>query len=153
MKRLAVLLLGAALATTHAHAQVSQVPVLGPAAEPAFVEHRVTLQISDPGDAKQTLILNVAFNILNVYGPDKVAIEVVAFGPGLDLLRDGNPNAERISSLVAHGVHFDACENTIDTIERNTGKPFPLNKDARRVVAGAPQIMTLAEHGYTTIRP
>lgn len=152
MKRIAVLLLGLTLAS-QAHAQATQTPVLGPAAEPAFVEHRVTLQISDPGDAKQTLILNVASNILNVYGPDKVAIEVVAFGPGLDLLREGNANADRISSLVAHGVHFDACENTIDTIERNTGKPFPLNKDARRVVAGVPQIMTLSEHGYITIRP
>ena len=139
-----------AQAQSSAHADA---PAVGMADEAAFVEHRLALQISDPGDAKQTLILNVAFNVLKVYGPDKVAIEIVAFGPGIDLLRDGNPNADRIRSLVTEGVKFDACENTIDTIERNTGKPFPLNSLAHRVVGGVPHIMTLAEHGYTTVRP
>lgn len=121
--------------------------------EPAFAEHRLTLQLSDAGEAKQTLVLNVAFNILKLYGPDKVAIEIVAFGPGIDLLREGNPNDERIASLAQQGVHFDACMNTVETIERNTGKPYPLNPLARRVPAGVAQIMTLAEHGYTTVRP
>jgi intracellular sulfur oxidation DsrE/DsrF family protein len=145
-----VSLLAAFALAGHAHAQE---PVLGVAPEPAFTEHRLTLQISDAGEAKQTTTLNVAFNILKVYGPDKVAIEIVAFGPGIDLMRDGNPNAERIRSLVAQGVHFEACNNTIETLERKTGKPFPLNPQARRVTAGVAQIMTLAEHGYTTIRP
>jgi len=82
-----------------------------------------------------------------------VAIDVVAFGPGIDLLRDGNTNAQRIRSLVAQGVRFDACMNTVETIERETGKPYPLTADARKVEAGVVQIMTLAEHGYTTVRP
>ncbi len=121
--------------------------------EAAFVEHRLTLQLSDGGEAKQSLVLNVAFNVLKSYGPDKVAIDVVAFGPGIDLLRDGNPNAARIRSLAAQGVRFDACMNTVATIERETGKPYPLSPDARKVETGVVQIMTLAEHGYTTVRP
>ena len=121
--------------------------------ESAFVEHRLTLQISDAAEAKQTAVLNVAFNVLKVFGPDKVSIEVVAFGAGIDLLHDGNANGTRIRSLVAQGVRFDACMNTVETIERDTGKPYPLHPDARRVVAGVVQIMTLAEHGYTTVRP
>ncbi len=138
------------LTSVHAHAQAPEVGMPG---EAAFVEHRLALQLSDAGEAKQTLVLNVAFNVLKVYGPDKVAIDVVAFGPGIDLLREGNPNAERISSLVAQGVRFDACMNTVETIERTTGKPYPLNPHARKVEAGVVQIMTLAEHGYTTVRP
>jgi intracellular sulfur oxidation DsrE/DsrF family protein len=125
-------------------------PVQG---EPAFVEHRLTLQLSDPGAEKQSLVLSVAFNVLKAYGPDKVAIDVVAFGPGIDLLRDGNPNAERIHSLVTQGVRFDACMNTVTTIERETGKPYPLNPLARHVEAGVVRILNLAEHGYTTVRP
>jgi len=132
---------------------LAQTPSVGMPNEPAFVEHRVTLQISDAGEPKQTQVLNVAFNVLKSFGPDKVAIEVVAFGPGIDLVRDGNPNAERISSLVKQGVKFDACMNTIETIERNTGKPFPLNPQAVRVPSGATQLLLLAEHGYTIIRP
>jgi uncharacterized protein len=121
--------------------------------EPAFAEHRLTLQLSDPGAEKQSLVLSVAFNVLKVYGPDRVAIDVVAFGPGIDLLRDGNANAERIHSLVAQGVRFDACMNTVTTIERETGKPYKLNPLARQVEAGVVRILNLAEHGYTTVRP
>ena len=121
--------------------------------EPAFVEHRLTLQLSDAAEAKQAIVLSVAANMLKAYGPDKVAIDVVAFGPGIDLLHDGNPNAAKIRSLVAQGVHFDACMNTVETIERETGKTYALAPDARRVGSGVVQIITLAEHGYTTVRP
>ena len=124
-----------------------------PVIEPAFVEHRLTLQLSEPGESKQSQVLNAANNVLKVYGPDKVAIDIVAFGPGIDLLREGNPNAERVHSLVAQGVRFDVCMNTVTTIERETGKPCPLNPQARRVEAGIARIMTLAEHGYVTVRP
>ena len=126
---------------------------IGMADEAAFVEHRLTLQISDADPAKQTQVLNNAFNVLTAYGPDKVAIEIVGFGPGIDLMRDGNANAERISSLVSQGVKFDVCMNTIATVERNTGKPYPVNPLVHKVPSGVVQIMTLAEHGYTTIRP
>jgi len=121
--------------------------------EAAFVEHRLGLQISDSDPGKQTQVLNNAFNVLTAYGPDKVAIEVVTFGPGVDLLHDGNVNAERISSLVAQGVRFDVCMNTVETIERNTGKAYALNPHAIRVPSGVVHLITLAEHGYTIIRP
>lgn len=121
--------------------------------EPAFVEHRLTLQLSDAAEAKQAIVLSVAANLLKAFGPDKVAIDVVAFGPGIDLLHDGNPNAAKIRSLVAQGVRFDACMNTVDTIERETGKPYVLAPESRRVDSGVVQIITLAEHGYTTVRP
>ena len=149
MRPTLVLLAGLAV-SGHAFAQA---PVLGVPAEPVFAEHRVALQLSDSGDAKQTLILNVASNLIKTFGPDKVAIDVVAFGPGIDLMRDGNQNAGRMSDLMKQGVHFDACNNTIETIERNTGKPFPLNPRARRVTGGVPEIVVLAEHGYIVIRP
>ena len=149
----ALLALAAGPATAQPPAPVENTPGENTPAESAFVEHRLTLQLSDPGPEKQSQVLSVAFNVLKVYGPDKVAIDVVAFGPGIDLLRDGNPNAERIHSLVAQGVRFDACMNTVTTIERDTGKSYPLNPLAQRVEAGVVRIMNLAEHGYTTVRP
>ena len=146
------LLLLLSVASAHGQDQAQQRGV-GMPDEPAFVEHRLTLQLSDAGEAKQALVLSVAANVLKLYGPDKVAIDVVAFGPGIDLLHEGNPNGAKIRSLVAQGVHFDACMNTIATIERTTGKPYPLLPEARRVAAGVVQIISLAEHGYTTVRP
>ncbi|HTJ02178.1 MAG TPA: hypothetical protein VL492_05260 [Methylovirgula sp.] len=125
----------------------------GVAGEPVFAEHRLTLQLSDKSPDKEALVLSVAANVLKAYGPDKVAIEVVAFGPGVDLLSADNPNKALIESLIVQGVRFDVCMNTVDTIERKTGKPFPLNPHAQKVVAGVERIITLAEHGYVTVRP
>lgn len=124
-----------------------------PAAEGAFVEHRLALQISDATPEKQALVLNVVVNVLKTYGPDKVAIKVVAFGPGIDLLRAGNANEARIVSLAAQGVHFDVCMNTVETVELATGKPYPLNPVAQRVPAGVVELISLTERGYTLIRP
>jgi intracellular sulfur oxidation DsrE/DsrF family protein len=129
-----------------AHAQVA--PIDRP-----FVEHHVVLQLSDNADAKQHMILNNVENLLKALGPDKVSVEVVAFGPGLELLNEANPLAEHIRSLTQQGVRFDACQNTIDTWERNNSKPFPLLPAAQRVPSGVTQILYLVEHGYTNIRP
>src|SRR5471030_1494738 len=52
--------------------------------------------------------------LLKAYEPDKIAIEVVTFGPGIDLLRSENPNRQRVESLIAQGVKFDVCLNTVD---------------------------------------
>jgi len=142
------------LATAPALAQGPAPPAtVGVPGEPIFTEHRLVLQLSDADEAKQTQVLNNAVNVLEVFGPDKVAIEVVTFGPGIDLLHDGNRNADRIHSLTLQGVKFDVCLNTVHTVERNTGKPYALNPLARPVKAGIVQIMTLAEHGYVVVRP
>ncbi len=121
--------------------------------EGAFVEYRLALQLSDATPEKEKLVLSVAYNVLKTYGPDKVAIEVVAFGPGVDLLKSTNANAERVASLVAQGVRFDVCNYTLDTIERETGLSFPLNPLAKKVEAGVPYLLSLARHGYLVVRP
>ena len=80
------------------------------------------LQLSDGDPKKQGLVISVANNLMKFYDPDKVAIEVVAFGAGIDLLSPDNENRKRIESLVAQGARFDICINTVDTLERETGK-------------------------------
>lgn len=132
---------------------LAQTKPVGMQDEPPFIEHRVALQLSDEGEAKHTQVLNNVLNVLKFYGLDKVAIEVVTFGPGVELLREGNPNTARISSLIEQGVHFDICMNTLEAMERKSGKPFPLNPQAIKVPAGIAQLMTLSEKGYTVIRP
>lgn len=121
--------------------------------ESPFVEHRLALQLSDRAPDKQALVLSVANQMLKQYGMDKVAIEVVAFGPGIDLLRADSPNRARVDSLVSAGVRFDICMNTVETVQRETGKPVPINPNAHRVTAAVARILFLTEHGYTLVRP
>jgi hypothetical protein len=128
-------------------------------AEPAplpdkpFAEHRIVLQLSDNDPRKQGLVISVAYNLLKLYDPDKVAIEVVAFGPGIDLLFPDNPNRKLIESLIAQGVRFDICLNTVDTIERDSGKRPQYIPAATPVQVGVGQILSLTENGYTLVRP
>jgi len=124
-----------------------------PLPDKPFAEHRVVLQLSDNDPKKQSLVISVAYNLLKQYDPDKVAIEVVAFGPGIDLLRTGNANRKRVESLVAQGVRFDVCLNTVDTIERDTGKRPDIIPAAIPVQVGVGQILSLTENGYTLVRP
>jgi intracellular sulfur oxidation DsrE/DsrF family protein len=124
-----------------------------PLPDKPFAEHRIALQLSDNDPTKQSLVLSVAYNLLKLYDPDKVAIEVVTFGPGIDLLRPDNANRNRVESLVAQGVRFDVCLNTVDTIERETGKRPEIIAAAIPVQAGVGQILALTENGYTVVRP
>lgn len=124
------------------------------AEEKVFAEKKVVLQISDAIPEKQTLLLNVAGNVLNHYGQDKVEVEVVAFGPGLKLLFADNANKERIKSLAAAGVRFSACENTMKAMTKvNDGVAPSLLAEARLTPAGIVRIVDLEEQGYRNIRP
>jgi intracellular sulfur oxidation DsrE/DsrF family protein len=124
-----------------------------PLLDKPFAEHRVVLQLSDNDPKKQSLVISVAYNLLKAYDPDKVAIEVVTFGPGIDLLRTDNPNRKLVESLVAQGVRFDVCLNTVDTVERDTGKRPDIIAAATPVQVGVGQILSLTENGYTLVRP
>jgi intracellular sulfur oxidation DsrE/DsrF family protein len=124
-----------------------------PLPDKPFAEHRIVLQLSDNDARKQSLVVSVANNLLKLYGPDKVAIEVVAFGPGIDLLNPDNPSRKRVESLVAQGVRFDVCLNTVDTIEHETGKRPEFIAAATPVPVGVAQILALTENGYTLVRP
>src|SRR4051794_18765292 len=130
-----------------AHAQ--QVPLQ----DKPFAEHKIVLQLSDNDPKKQGLVISVANNLMKFYDPDKVAIEVVAFGPGIDLLKLDNPNRKAVESLVAQGVRVDICLNTVDTLEREAGKRPEFLPVATPVQVGVAQILFLTENGYTLVRP
>lgn len=118
-----------------------------------FANTHVVLQISDPNPFKQTLVLNVAHNLIKHYGQDKVDVEIVAFGPGLRLLTKSNTNTGRISGLASQGVRFSACGNTIHHMTQLLGHPPEMNPQATVVSAGAVRIIDLVADGYTLIKP
>lgn len=124
-----------------------------PLQDKPFAEHKIVLQLSDSDARKQALVLSVANNLLKAYDPDKIAVEVVAFGPGIDLLLSGGERRKQVESLIAQGVRFDICLNTVDTIERETGKRPEFIPAATPVQVGVGQILFLAENGYTVVRP
>jgi intracellular sulfur oxidation DsrE/DsrF family protein len=115
-----------------------------------FAEHFAVFHISSGDDFTQTLVLNNAQNLANHYGPDKVVIEIVAYGPGLKTLFKENANAKRIARMSGSGITFTACGNTMQAMGRSKES---LNKHSKVVPGGVIRIMELQEAGWTYIRP
>lgn len=118
-----------------------------------FAEERVVLQISDSDPFKQTLVLNVASNLVKAYGQDKVDVEIVAFGPGLRLMFKDNINSGRISGLTSSGVKFAACGNTLTKMTKLLGQTPELHSSAGTVPGGAVRIINLVNQGFKLIKP
>lgn len=131
--------------------------LLAPAAmaqdEKPFADQKFVLQISDMDPDKQTLVLNVAGNIMKAYGQDRADVEIVAFGPGLRLLFAENSNAGRIEGLTQSGVRFSACANTMANMGRILGHEPVLNPHATVVPGGIVRIKELADLGYLVVKP
>jgi intracellular sulfur oxidation DsrE/DsrF family protein len=119
-----------------------------------FAEAHIVLQMADGDAESQASVLNVANNLIKHYGgPDFVDIEIVAYGPGLSLLYPDNVNEERISSLLTNEVRFVGCLNTVESIERATGKRPELIPEAVRVQTGVARLVERAQQGFVVIRP
>ena len=123
-------------------------------ADKPFAEHKIVLQISDGDPFKQTLVLNVANNLVKAYGPDKVDIQIVAFGPGLRLLFADNANKGRIKALAdSADVGFHACVNTIRNMSKKLGHKPAINPLATTDSPGVVRIVELVKKGYTLVKP
>lgn len=144
--------LGAVVAAATLHVAAARAEPK-PLPDKPFAEHRIVLQLSDSDAKKESLVISVANNLIKAYGPDAIAVEVVAFGPGIDVLRAENANRTRVESLISQGVKFDVCVNTLDTIERDTGKRPDIIPGAIPVQVGVGQILSLTENGFTLVRP
>jgi uncharacterized protein len=114
---------------------------------------KVVIQVSSDDPVTQRLALNNAVNVQNALGMDNVTVEVVAYGPGLSLLTDKSTQAERVSSLAMQDIIFSACANTMNAVEKKTGKKPQLIDGVTVVPAGVLRIMELQQQGYSYIRP
>ena len=120
--------------------------------------HHLAIQVDVDDPAVMNLALNNAANVAQHYtskGED-VEIEIVAYGPGLHMLRsDTSPVKDRIKSLNEGipSVAFTACGNTIASMEKKEGKPITVVPQAKVVPAGVVRLMELQEQGWTYVRP
>ena len=120
--------------------------------------HRVAVQVDVNDPAIMNLALNNVSNMAHHYHEigEKVEIEVVAFGPGLHMLRDDtSPVKARIKSMseTMPQLAFSACGNTRENMTRAESKDIPLISQAKVVNAGVVRLMELQERGWSYLRP
>jgi intracellular sulfur oxidation DsrE/DsrF family protein len=123
--------------------------------EKPFAEAHIILQVSDAEPVHQQATLDIANNLMKHYGGQDMAdIEVIAFGAGVPMLyADNAETADRVSSLIEHGVRFYVCGNTLDTIERKQGKRPELQSGVQIVQTGVAFMVDEIRRGYIPIHP
>ena len=128
---------------------------------PALAEgkvHYLAIHVDDNDKAKMNMALNNAANVTEYYETkgETVKIEIVAYGPGLHMLReDTSPVKGRIAamSLEHENLSFSACGNTLNGMTKKEGNPPKLVSEAALVPSGVVRLMELQEEGWTYIRP
>lgn len=116
----------------------------------AGVKHKVIFQVSDNDPAKWNLALNNASNIQQDLGRDNVEIEVVAYGPGLPMLKLDSPVSVRVGDALAQGVRIVACENTMTNTRATRADMLP---NIAYIKSGVVELMVKQQQGWSYIRP
>lgn len=135
---------------------LAALPIAASSAAPKA--HRMAVQI-DTGDAAvMNLALGNIGNAADFYAKqgETFAVEIVAYGPGLAMLRDDiSPVKDRLAALRTKvpGLVLSACHNTIAAVELNEGKKVVLVPGAAEVPSGVVRLMELQEQGWSYIRP
>ena len=124
-------------------------PVLGQTAKPDD-KQRVVFQVSDADPAKWNLALNNARNVQADLGKDNVQIEIVAYGPGLGMLKAESKVADRLAQALDDNVGLLACENTMTNTKVSRDEMYG---GIAYVKAGVTHIMKRQQEGWAYIRP
>lgn len=120
--------------------------------------HKLAIHVDENDPAVMNLALNNAQNVHSYYTQkgESVDIEIVAYGPGLNMYVAGkSPVADRIStmSLEMETLTFAACGNTLKKMSEKAGKEVALMSEANVVSSGVVRLIELQEAGYSYVRP
>ena len=112
--------------------------------------HGLVIQISDNDPAKWNLALNNAKNVQDDLGAANVDIEIVAYGPGINMLKLESASGSRVAEAMKANIKVVACENTM--------RGQKLSKDdmlggISYVNAGVTEIMKKQGEGWAYVRP
>ena len=112
--------------------------------------HRLVLQVSENDPASWNLALNNAENVQQVLGKDKVRIEIVAYGPGLNMLKSESKVANRLTAALDANVGLIACGTTMRKMKLTAAD---LAGGIKVVPAGVVHIMERQSEGWNYVKP
>jgi intracellular sulfur oxidation DsrE/DsrF family protein len=132
---------------------VTAVLAVAAASPPAFAqaaENRVVIQVSDADAGKWNLALNNARNLQTALGAKNVDIEIVAYGPGIGMLKADSVVGSRVGEALGAGVKIVACENTMGGQKLAKGDML---SGIGYVEAGVVEIMRRQQERWAYLRP
>ncbi|WP_443646485.1 DsrE family protein [Candidatus Ponderosibacter sp. Uisw_141_02] len=120
--------------------------------------HKTAFHVDESDPKVMNMALNNVQNVSNYYAGkgEKVIIELVAYGPGMNMFVKGkSPDEERISvmSMSIDDLQFSACGNTHRKMSEKAGKDVALIDGVGIVPSGVVRLVELQEQGYAYVRP
>lgn len=125
-------------------------------------KHRVVFQVSSEDRHAQQLALGNARNYSAYYKArgEPVEIEIVAYGPGLNMLRGDismmKGDLENVQQDLGTSLTVLACHNTREAVADSMGKKpedIPLLPGVKETPSGVVRIAEAQEQGWAYIRP
>ena len=114
--------------------------------------HHIAIQVDQNDPQVMNLVLNNATNVIEYYRAknEDVDIDIVAYGPGLHMLRADTSPVRTASSgsriwRFPSKVQFSACNNTKQGMEKAEGHPITIVPEATVVPSGVVHLMELQE--------
>lgn len=126
--------------------------VVGCASMSSGGKQGVVIQVSDDSPVTWNQALNVAQNVPQLLGQDKVTVEIVAFGKGIGMLKFDSEVGQRLASAKNDGVAIRACGVTMKKAKLTDKDLYP-DAGITVVPAGVVEIMTKHNEGWFVIRP
>jgi hypothetical protein len=125
-----------------------------PQSQPAQAQQakrqNIVLQVSDGDPAKWNLALNNAENVQQALGKENVTVEIVAYGPGINMLKAESKVADRLNGALDRNVALLACAASMQKAKVNEAD---LAGGVKVIPGGVIHIMQRQRQGWAYVRP
>jgi intracellular sulfur oxidation DsrE/DsrF family protein len=111
--------------------------------------HHVLFAVTSADEADWHLAMGNMRNLISGLPPDSVEVELVAFGPGLNIVKKGSSVEEDIKKMEEKHVTFVACQNAMRA-QHITGAD--LIDGVGQVPAGIIEVVTKQEQNWVYIK-
>ncbi len=111
--------------------------------------HRVVFAVTSPNESDWSLTFANIRNLKAALAPDPVEIEVVAYAPGIMMVKADSPVATQVLSLLKDGVVFVGCENAMRARHLTKEDLIP---GTGTVPAGIAEVVKKEEAGWSYIK-
>ena len=142
--------LGAALIALTAACASQPQPSAQAASAASHPKYRLVFHVSENNPAQWNLTLNNAFAFQKNVGKENAEIEIVAIGPGLNMLKSESKVADRIDQALDRSIDVVACGETMQATHVTQAD---LIGGVRVVPGGLIEIVQREQQGWSYIRP
>lgn len=119
-----------------------------PAAAPVHT-HRIIFAITSGDKTDWEISMHNTGNLLKGFAPDPVEIEIVAFGPGINVLTADSSVRADLEALQKQGVHLAACHNSMKGNNLTLADMIPGTVE---VPSGIVELVKKQEEGWSYVK-